>query len=139
MISVIFNFTIWCSLKKTPTYEKLISNSQFGFRANRSTTYAIFILQNAIHLSSKPLFLCFIDLKAAYDWINRDMLFIVLQVRLESSILINILKALYTGTTAAMAQIYYFRLSPDLDMVVLKLLYSLTPTPILNGGSDPKR
>ena len=37
-------------------YEKLITNSQFGFRSNRSTTDAILILQNAIHLSSKPLF-----------------------------------------------------------------------------------
>ena len=46
--------------------------SQFGFRSNRSTTDAIFILQNSINLSSKLLFLCFIDLKAAYDWINRD-------------------------------------------------------------------
>ena len=30
------------------TYEKLISNCQFGFQSNRSTTDAIFILQNAI-------------------------------------------------------------------------------------------
>ena len=37
-------------------YEKLITNSQFGFRANRSTTDAIYILQNSLHLSSKPLF-----------------------------------------------------------------------------------
>ena len=54
------------------TYEKLISNCQFGFRSNRSTTDAIFILQNAINVSQTPLFICFIDLKAAYDWINRD-------------------------------------------------------------------
>ena len=73
-------------------YEKLISNSQFCFRATRSTTDAIFILQNSIKLSSKPLFLCFIDLKAAYDWINRDMLFKILEIRLKSPILVNILK-----------------------------------------------
>ena len=70
-------------------------------RANRSTTDAIYILQNSLHLSSKPLFLCFIDLKAAYDWINRDMLFKILQICLKSPILINILKAFYTGTSAA--------------------------------------
>ena len=61
-------------------YEKIISNCQFGFRSNRSTTDAIFILQNSINLSNKPLFLCFIDLKAAYDWINRDMLFKILEI-----------------------------------------------------------
>ena len=76
-------------------------NAQFGFRSNRSTTDAIFILQNSINISSKPLFLCFIDLKAAYDWINRDMLFKILEILLKSPILVNILKALYTGTSAA--------------------------------------
>ena len=83
------------------TYEKLISNSQFGFRSNRSTTDAIFILQNSINISSQPLFICFIDLKAAYDWINRDMLFKILEIRLKSPIIVKILKALYSGTSAA--------------------------------------
>ena len=83
------------------TYERIISNSQFGFRSNRSTTDAIFILQNAINISSKPLFLCFIDLKAAYDWIDRDMLFKILEIRLKSPIIVNILKVFYTGTSAA--------------------------------------
>ena len=45
-------------------YDKLIMNSQFGFRANRSTTDAIFVLQNSINMTSKPLFLRRIDLKA---------------------------------------------------------------------------
>ena len=82
-------------------YENIISNCQFGFRSNRSTTDAILILQNSINLSSKPLFLCFIDLKAAYDWINWDMLFKILEIRIKSPILVNILKAFYTGTSAA--------------------------------------
>ena len=66
-----------------------------------STTDAIFILQNAINLSSAPLYVCFIDLKAAYDWIDRDMLFKVLEIRLNSPFLVKILKVLYTGTSAA--------------------------------------
>ena len=72
-----------------------ISNCQFGFRSNRSTTDAIFILQNAINVSQTPLFICFIDLKAAYDWINRDMLFKVLDIRIKSPILVNILKIFF--------------------------------------------
>ena len=83
------------------TYEKIVSNFQFGFRSNRSTTDAIFILQNAINLSSKPLFICFIDLKAAYDWVDRDMLFKILDICLKSPILVRILKLFYTGTSAA--------------------------------------
>ena len=82
-------------------YEVIISNYQFGFRSNRSTTNAIFILQNSINISSTPLFICFIDLKAAYDWINRDMVFKILDIRLKSPILVNILKVFYTGTSAA--------------------------------------
>ena len=83
------------------TYERIISNFQYGFRSNRSTTDGIFILQNAINLSTEPLFICFIDLKAAYDWINRDMLFKILDIRLKSPILVRILKVFYTGTSAA--------------------------------------
>ena len=83
------------------TYEAIISNFQYGFRSNRSTTDAIFVLQNSINISSSPLFICFIDLKAAYDWINRDMLFKILDIRIKSPILVNILKAFYNGTSAA--------------------------------------
>ena len=81
--------------------ENIISNCQFGFRSNRSTTDAIFILQNSINISYDPLFLCFIDLKAAYDWTNRDMLFKILDIRLKSPIVVKVLKVFYTGTSAA--------------------------------------
>ena len=83
------------------TYERIISNCQYGFRSNRSTTDAIYILQNAIKLTSDPLYVCFIDLKAAYDWIDRDMLFRVLEIRLNSPFLVKLLKVFYTGTSAA--------------------------------------
>ena len=83
------------------TYKNMISKCQFGFRSNRSATDAIFILQNAIKISPDPLFICFIDLKAVYGWINRDMLFKVLDIRINSSILVNILNFFYTGTSAA--------------------------------------
>ena len=56
-------------------YENLISNAQFAFMSNRSMTDAIFSILNSINISSKSFFLCFIYLKAAYNWINRDMLF----------------------------------------------------------------
>ena len=83
------------------TYERIISNCQYGFRSNRSTTDAIYILQNAIKLTSDPLYVCFIKLKAAYDWIDRDMLFRVLEIRLNSPFLVKLLKVFYTGTSAA--------------------------------------
>ena len=42
-----------------------------------------------------------IDLRAAYDHVDRDMLFSVLNIRTKASKITSILKALYTGTTAS--------------------------------------
>ena len=110
-------------------YENIISNCQFGYRSNRSTTDAIFILQNSINISSDPLFLCFIDLKAAYDWINRDMLFKILDIRLKSPILVNILKVLYTGTSAAIkGSKVFFKTFTGCRQGVLNPLYYLIYT-----------
>ena len=79
-------------------YEKILMNNQFGFRKNRSTTDAIFIVREAIKSTTKPIYLCFIDLRAAYDHLDRDMLFRVLDIRTKASLLVDMLKALYTGT-----------------------------------------
>ena len=76
-------------------YESLIMENQFGFRQNRSTTDAIFIVREAIKSTKNPLYLCMIDLRAAYDHVDRDMLFSVLNIRTK------VLKALYTGTKAS--------------------------------------
>lgn len=83
------------------TYESLIMNSQFGFRKNRSTTDAIFIVREAINSTKNPLHLCMIDLRAAYDHVDRDMLFSVINIRTKAPKITTILKALYTGTVAS--------------------------------------
>ena len=51
-------------------YETLIMENQFGFRQNRSTTDAIFIIREAIKSTKKPLYLCMIDLRAAYEHVD---------------------------------------------------------------------
>ena len=83
------------------TYEHLLMKNQFGFRKNRFTTYAIFIVREAIQSTKDPIYLCMIDLRAAYDHIDRNMLFKVLSIRTKAFMLTSILKALYTGTIAA--------------------------------------
>ena len=83
------------------TYETLIMKNQFGFRKNKSTTDAIFIVRESIRSTKNPLHLCMIDLRAAYDHIDRNMLFSVLAIRTKAPKLTAILKALYTGTIAA--------------------------------------
>ena len=82
-------------------YEILLMDNQFGFRKNRSTTDAIFITREAINSTKNPLYLCMIDLRAAYDHIDRNMLFRVLDIRTKAPLLIMILKSLYTGTLAS--------------------------------------
>ena len=82
-------------------YEALLLPTQFGFRANKSTNDAIYILRDVIDNTSEELYCCFIDLKAAYDWIDRDVLFKVLDYRLKAPLLVKLLKCIYTGTTAA--------------------------------------
>ena len=83
------------------TYEHLLMKNQFVFRKNRSTTDAIFIVREAIQSTKDPIYLCMIELRAAYDHIDRNMLFKVLSIRTKAFMLRSILKALYTGTIAA--------------------------------------
>ena len=81
-------------------YGKVIMKSQFGFRNNRSTTDAIFNVREAFRSNKQPLYLCMIDLRSAYDHIDRNMMFKVLSIRRKAPNLVNILKAVYTGTIA---------------------------------------
>ena len=47
--------------------------TQAGFRPGLSTTHQLFTLQHFID-SNKPLYTCFLDLKGAYDQVDRDLL-----------------------------------------------------------------
>ena len=82
-------------------YETNISEAQFGFRRNRSTTDGIFIVENIIEKYGGPLIVVYIDLTAAYDHIPRDFLFRVLTLRTGATHLIAILQAMYKSTTAS--------------------------------------
>ena len=81
-------------------YESSISNAQFGFRKNRSTTNGIFIMKNVIEKYKGSFIAVYIDLTAAYDHIPREFLFKVLEIRTGASFLIHILKLMYLQTTA---------------------------------------
>ena len=82
-------------------YESCISNAQFGFRKNRSTSDGIFIMKNIIEKYKDPFVAVYIDLTAAYDHIPRDFLFRVLEFRTGAPFLIHILKLMYQHTTAS--------------------------------------
>lgn len=60
-------------LTKKITDKVPMCEEQQGFRSNRSTLDAIFILQQLIEKSvefNKPMFVCFVDLKQAFDRIR---------------------------------------------------------------------
>ena len=82
-------------------YEIHLGENQFGFRSNKSTSDAIFIMKSVIEKHGGTLVAVYIDLTAAYDHIPRDFLFRVLQIRTGASHLIAILRKMYEGTTAS--------------------------------------
>ena len=62
-------------LKKWAVQNEIISDAQFGFKADYSTVDAIFILQSLINKTinkKKNLYACFIDLKRAFDSVYRN-------------------------------------------------------------------
>ena len=61
-------------------YETHISETQYGFRQNRSTSDGIFIVKTVIEKYGGRLIAVYIDLTAAYDHISRDFLFRVLKM-----------------------------------------------------------
>jgi retron-type reverse transcriptase len=83
------------------SYNNTIEQNQFGFRKNKGCDNAIFILRNVINTSKEKMYICFIDLTAAYDKIQRNLLFRVLDIRLSCTHFISLLKAVYTETTAS--------------------------------------
>ena len=76
-------------------YEKLISNSQFGFRSNKSTSDAIFVLRKTVEINSCEFYCCFIDIKASYDWINRDCYSMSSKYDFNLPVIVKILRMLY--------------------------------------------
>ena len=82
-------------------YETNISDYQFGFRRNRSTTDEIFVLKTMIDKNKVSLIAVYIDLTAAYDHIPRNILFKVVDLMTVAPHLIAILYKMYQGTTAS--------------------------------------
>lgn len=80
-----------------------ISEEQQGFRQNRSTIDAIFILRQITEKSiefNKTAFMCFIDLKQAFDKVRLRDVLRTLKKRNVDPTIIKIIKELNTGNTA---------------------------------------
>ena len=74
---------------------------QSGFTSGRSTADAILALRllSELHREfSKPLHVAYVDIKAAFDSVDRDALWKALQAKHAPPFLIRLIKDLHTGT-----------------------------------------
>ena len=82
---------------------KLLSNCQIGFSSGKRTTDHIFVLKTLLDVSKskkKPLFMCFIDLKSAFDTVWRDGLIFKLFKLGLSTKFIKLLEDIFKKTSA---------------------------------------
>ena len=78
--------------------------SQAGFRPSLSTLHPLFALQHFVDESSRtrtPLYCCFLDLKSAYDSVNRSLQWRVLSRLGIHGCMLAALKSLYSNTSLA--------------------------------------
>lgn len=82
---------------------KCLPESQNGFRSDRSTVDAMFVsrlLASSAREKVNNLYKCFVDLTKAYDKVNRDILWKVLQRIGVPDKLIGLIKGLLIGSAA---------------------------------------
>ena len=88
-----------------PRAESMLRENQCGFRKGRGCADQLFtlrILTEKAREYHRPLYICFIDLRKAYDSVNRDLLWLLLDrcYNLPPKLL-SILRALHADSTAA--------------------------------------
>ena len=81
-------------------YNTMLSTTQCGFRTGVGTDDAIWGLSQCLKKGQNKFYLLFIDLTAAYDKIPRLHLFLCLARRLKCKLFLEIIKSIYTKTTA---------------------------------------
>ena len=73
---------------------------QFGFRKERGTSDASFLLNHLIdqhRARGQPLYVAFIDFKKAYDWVDRDLLWDCLGRLGITDPLLSVLRSMYSN------------------------------------------
>ena len=69
-------------------YESQLLRTQFGFRSGLGCNDGVYVikqLQDIASMSQRKLYCCFIDLTAAFDHVNRDLLFKSIRSRLPTN------------------------------------------------------
>ena len=95
----LFTIIINERLKKWALQNNIISDAQFGFKADYSTVDAIFILESLINKSireKKRLYCAFIDLKRAFDSVYRNGLWYKMIKNGLDGKLFDIIRSIYS-------------------------------------------
>ena len=98
-LSKLFTRIINNRLNEWAESEEVLTEAQFGFRKERSTSDCLFILHGLVEIllaRGKKLYCCFIDYEKAYDYIDRAALFYKLTSTSVSSKCVNIIKSMYS-------------------------------------------
>ena len=100
-------------LRSVQWYESILQDGQNGFRRNRGTTDSVFVVNNLTRIArtkNKQIYALAVDLKAAYDWINRQWLWLAIAARNvgsdydeELAELFSLVRVLYDETYSFMA------------------------------------
>ncbi len=83
--------------------DKALSEHQCGFRPGRGCVDQIFSVRRIMEMAgefNRPLHVCFIDLKKAYDSVNRAAMWKILESMGVPQKLVDLLKDLHDGTAA---------------------------------------
>lgn len=85
--------------------QQLRTHTQAGYRSHLSTVHQAFVLQHVIDKQKHahdPLYLCFVDLKAAYDKVQWPLIRQVLQRLGIHGSMLTAIQSLYTDCSLAM-------------------------------------
>ena len=95
---------ILVSRLNTMIAEKILPESQSGFRANRSTSDMLFVCRQILEKGREQqgqVSIAFVDLKKAFDTVDRQLLFLILERYGCPPTYMKIVRALHTNNTAA--------------------------------------
>ena len=90
-------------LKNWAEQNKIFPEEHYGFRENRRAMDCIFILNTLIEktrANHSQLFLCYVDLKKAFDSIQHNLLWKKLHALGVSGQIIRVLQSMYAKATA---------------------------------------
>lgn len=80
-------------------YNRLLEACQCGFRPGVGCDDAIFVLRNVLERTAAKTVVIYVDLTAAYDTLNRNMMYKILSLRLGTTHLVALIKSIYENTT----------------------------------------